>query len=59
MITPTMVAIFLFCLMGASFQAYRSGIKEGNLKGKVAGINASLDHLIESGRLQVSDKKEK
>ena len=50
MITPGMTILFLCILAGASVHAYKKGVRRGTLE----GINESLDHLIEQGRLEVA-----
>lgn len=46
--------LILLCLAAGMGYSYRSGIKSG----RVQGIVASLDHLIEEGHLNVLDADE-
>ena len=52
MITPGILAVFLIILALSGFQSYRLGGKEGEQR----GINETLDHLIEEGRLEVAEE---
>ena len=52
MIAPEILAIFLFCLVGSGWQAYKIGSKKGQAK----GIDTTIDHLIETGRLEVAEE---
>ena len=53
MIAPEIVAIFLIILAFSGIQCYRLGGKAGEQR----GINETLDHLIEEGRLEVAEEK--
>ena len=54
MISFEAVLLLLFCLAGGMWHSHRVGLKNGRLE----GINASLDHLIEEGRIDVLDAAE-